>query len=141
MRLSQSFFLVSFCLCSAEVQAGGWADWWATPDQQGQRLFDQGDFAGAVEAFVIPGLRASAFYRAGDFETARRGRRVGQQPLRSLGHRQRPNGLSVYRHRQSGQGRRRSGGTERKPDERLGRNGRTADADTDPDLRNLKGPP
>lgn len=70
MRFSQSILLVCFCLVSMGAQAGGWADWWATPDQQGQRLFDQGKFAEAAETFVDPGLRASAFYRAGDFETA-----------------------------------------------------------------------
>jgi len=70
MRLSQSFLLAGFCLCSMGAQADGWADWWATPDQQGQRLFNKGDFAGAAETFENPELRASAFYRAGDFETA-----------------------------------------------------------------------
>jgi Ca-activated chloride channel family protein len=70
MRLSRLSLMVWFCLCSTGVQADGWADWWATPDQQGQRLFDQKDFAEAAETFVDPGLRASAYYRAGDFEMA-----------------------------------------------------------------------
>lgn len=70
MRLSRLSLLLWFCLCSTGVQAGGWADWWATPDQQGQRLFDQEEFAEAAETFGDPGLRASAYYRAGDFETA-----------------------------------------------------------------------
>ena len=70
MRLSRPMLLVCFCLCSMGAQAAGWVDWWATSDQQGQRLFDQGNFAEAAETFVDPGLRASAFYRAGDFENA-----------------------------------------------------------------------
>jgi Ca-activated chloride channel family protein len=70
MRFSRLSLLVWFGLCSTGVQAGGWADWWATPDQQGQRLFDQEEFAEAAETFGDPGLRASAYYRAGDFETA-----------------------------------------------------------------------
>jgi Ca-activated chloride channel family protein len=70
MRFSRLSLLVWFGLCSTAVQAGSWADWWATPDQQGQRLFDQEEFAEAAETFGDPGLRASAYYRAGDFETA-----------------------------------------------------------------------
>ncbi len=50
--------------------AGRWASWWLTADQQGQSLFDQGNFAAAAEAFEDPGHRAVAWFRAGDFEIA-----------------------------------------------------------------------
>ena len=47
-----------------------WADLWLTPDQQGQRLQRQGDFAQAAEAFQDPMRIGTAWYRAGEFEKA-----------------------------------------------------------------------
>jgi Ca-activated chloride channel family protein len=46
------------------------AGWWLTPDQQGQRLFEQGRFREAAEQFEDPAWRAAAYYRAGEFEKA-----------------------------------------------------------------------
>ncbi len=46
------------------------AGWWATPDQEAQRQFEQGDFAGAAEKFKNNAWRASAHYRANNFEDA-----------------------------------------------------------------------
>lgn len=43
------------------------ADWWATPDQQGQRHFDRGDFGAAAERFQDPMRRGTALFRAGRF--------------------------------------------------------------------------
>jgi Ca-activated chloride channel family protein len=61
-------------LLSATAEAGGWpadlAGWWITPDQQGQRLFEQERYAEAAEAFVDPTRKGVAFFRAGDFESA-----------------------------------------------------------------------
>ncbi|WP_188577649.1 hypothetical protein [Azorhizobium oxalatiphilum] len=48
----------------------GWQDLWASPDQRGRRLFDQGRFAEAAEAFRDPMWRGVAQMRAGDFKTA-----------------------------------------------------------------------
>lgn len=65
--------LLMLLLCflfSPASQAAGWSDWWLTPDQQGQRLFSQGDFAAAAETFEDAGRRGAAYYRAGDFENA-----------------------------------------------------------------------
>jgi Ca-activated chloride channel family protein len=42
----------------------------ATPDQQAQRRFDAGDFAGAAELFTTPDRRGAALYRAGEFKRA-----------------------------------------------------------------------
>ena len=62
--------LFACCLCSTAAQAGGWSDWWLTPDQQGQKLFKSSDFAAAAETFEDAGRRGVAYYRAGDFESA-----------------------------------------------------------------------
>ena len=50
--------------------ADGLADWWLTPDQQGQAAFDRGDYAAAAERFADPERRAASYFRAGDFENA-----------------------------------------------------------------------
>jgi len=56
------------------VQAFDWpadlAGWCLTPDQQGQRLFDQGRYLEAAEQFEDPARRGAAYYRGGDFERA-----------------------------------------------------------------------
>lgn len=44
--------------------------WWLTPDQQGQRLSEQGRHLEAAERFDDPGRRGAAYYRGGDFERA-----------------------------------------------------------------------
>lgn len=46
------------------------ADLWFTPDQQGQRLFQRGEFAEAAEVFRDPMWQGAAWFRAGDFEKA-----------------------------------------------------------------------
>jgi len=45
-------------------------DLWLTPDQQGRRAFEQGDFPGAAEKFADPDWRGAALYRAGRFQDA-----------------------------------------------------------------------
>jgi Ca-activated chloride channel family protein len=50
------------------IAAITWAGLWFTPDQQGQRAFDRGDFAAAAEAFQDPLRQGVAWYRAGEFE-------------------------------------------------------------------------
>ena len=65
-----SVVLLLLCLCSSGVQAASWENWWLLPDQQGQKLFDSGQFAAAAEIFEDPGRRGAAYYRAGDFENA-----------------------------------------------------------------------
>jgi Ca-activated chloride channel family protein len=46
------------------------ADWWSTPDQQGQSKFLEEDFSGAAAAFEDPAWRAAANYRAGNYAAA-----------------------------------------------------------------------
>ncbi|MEX1042297.1 MAG: tetratricopeptide repeat protein [Pirellulaceae bacterium] len=45
-----------------------WIGLWLTPDQQGQRFFQQGEFPEAAHAFEDPLWRGAAWYRAGEFE-------------------------------------------------------------------------
>jgi Ca-activated chloride channel family protein len=64
------FLAAALLFCPGQVFAGGWADWWMTPDQQGQRLFRQERYLEAAEAFETPEYKGVAFFRAGDFESA-----------------------------------------------------------------------
>ncbi|HEV7322864.1 MAG TPA: VWA domain-containing protein [Ensifer sp.] len=45
-------------------------DLWLTPDQQGRRAFEHGDFQGSAEKFADPAWRGVALYRAGQFQDA-----------------------------------------------------------------------
>ncbi len=47
-----------------------WSNLWRTPEQQGQRLFERGDFAAAAKFYRDPMHIGSALYRAGEFEAA-----------------------------------------------------------------------
>lgn len=61
--------LLSCLLFPLSVNAG-FADWWRTPDQQGQALMEEGRYLEAAEVFEDPFSRAAAYYRGGDFESA-----------------------------------------------------------------------
>jgi Ca-activated chloride channel family protein len=52
------------------VAAFTWVGLWFTQDQQGQRLFEQGEYAQAAETFRDPMWQGVAWYRAGDFKKA-----------------------------------------------------------------------
>lgn len=47
-----------------------WWSLWFTPDQQGQRLMDRGEFQAAAETFRDPMRQGVAWFRAGEFERA-----------------------------------------------------------------------
>jgi Ca-activated chloride channel family protein len=47
-----------------------WADLWFTPDQQGQRLMNQGQYQQAANKFTNPESIGAALFLAGDFEKA-----------------------------------------------------------------------
>ncbi len=47
-----------------------WAGLWLTPDQQGARHFERGEFNAAAQAFLDPMWQGAAWYRAGEFEKA-----------------------------------------------------------------------
>ena len=55
---------------SSSVLAFDWADLWFTPDQQGQRLIDAGEYLQAADRFTTPEAIGSALFLAGDFEKA-----------------------------------------------------------------------
>lgn len=57
-----------------------WAGLWLTPDQQGKRAFSRGDFMIAAEKFHDPQWRATALYRAGEFEKAAKAFALGNSP-------------------------------------------------------------
>lgn len=54
----------------ALIAAISWVGLWFTPDQQGQRLFLQGEFASAAATFHDPLWQGAAWYRQGDFAKA-----------------------------------------------------------------------
>ncbi len=47
-----------------------WADLWFTPDQQGQRLVNEGEYQQAAGKFTTPESIGAALFLAGDFEKA-----------------------------------------------------------------------
>ena len=55
---------------TSSVMAFDWADLWFTPDQQGQRLMDQGEYRQAAGKFTTPESIGAALFLAGDFEKA-----------------------------------------------------------------------
>ena len=52
------------------AMAFDWADLWFTPDQQGQRLMDKGEYQQAAGKFTSPERIGTALFMAGDFESA-----------------------------------------------------------------------
>ncbi len=63
--------LILILLCHSPAAAAlEWADLWLTPDQQGQRLMDQGKFEQAAGKFTSPERIGAALFRAGEFESA-----------------------------------------------------------------------
>ena len=52
------------------AQASGFLDLWLTPDQHGQKLFEQERYREAAESYEDPARRAAAYFRGGDFESA-----------------------------------------------------------------------
>jgi len=52
------------------IAAITWLGLWFTPDQQGQRLFQRGEYEAAAQAFRNPLWQGAAWYRDGEFEKA-----------------------------------------------------------------------
>lgn len=57
-------------LQASSALALDWAGLWLTPDQQGQRLLDRGEYQKAAEKFTTPERIGSALFLAGDFKSA-----------------------------------------------------------------------
>jgi Ca-activated chloride channel family protein len=62
--------VLAFISQSPSALALDWADLWFTPDQQGQRLMDRGEYQQAANKFTTPGNIGTALFLAGDFEKA-----------------------------------------------------------------------
>ncbi|MEM8730148.1 MAG: VWA domain-containing protein [Pseudomonadota bacterium] len=62
--------LLAISLVPHPAQAEGLADWFFTPDQQGQRAYTAKDYARAASLFQDPYRKAEAMVRAGQYETA-----------------------------------------------------------------------
>ncbi len=59
------------CASSTPSSSDTWfLDLWLTPDQQGRRLYERGEFALAATRFEDPSWRGVSFYRAGALEQA-----------------------------------------------------------------------
>jgi Ca-activated chloride channel family protein len=61
---------IAFILLAPSVMAFEWLDLWLTPDQQGQRLLEQGKYQQAADKFTSPDQIGTALFLAGDFENA-----------------------------------------------------------------------
>jgi Ca-activated chloride channel family protein len=70
LRASVTMLLLLLLPPGVQAGSGGRADLWFTPDQQGQRLFQRGEFAEAAEVFRDPMWQGAAWFRAGEFERA-----------------------------------------------------------------------
>ncbi|TRZ42007.1 VWA domain-containing protein [Robertkochia solimangrovi] len=63
------FPLMVLTSCSKERR---FADLWYTRDYQGQRMSDHGDYSNAAERYDEPMRKGVAYYKAGDYEAAKR---------------------------------------------------------------------
>lgn len=64
-----AMFLCSGC-ADPEGDGSWWLDLWLTPDQQGQRLFDAGEYKAAARRFDDPMWKGIAYYTAHDWKDA-----------------------------------------------------------------------
>jgi Ca-activated chloride channel family protein len=62
--------LTLFLVQAPAAMALDWADLWFTPDQQGQRLMNRGEYQQAADKFTTPDRIGAALFMAGDFQTA-----------------------------------------------------------------------
>lgn len=67
IRLSILLLLLSQVSPAAAFE---WANLWFTPDQQAQRLMDEGEYQQAASKFTTPERIGTALFMAGDFESA-----------------------------------------------------------------------
>ncbi|MDX2427158.1 MAG: tetratricopeptide repeat protein [Xanthomonadales bacterium] len=64
------YILILLLVQAPSASALEWADLWFTPEQQGQRLMDKGEYQQAAEKFTTPEQIGAALFMAGDFESA-----------------------------------------------------------------------
>lgn len=73
MRWAVAGLALLTLMMPGSVRAEGWADWFLTPDQQGQIAYNNKQFSRAGELFADPYRAAHAKYRAGEYEEAAEG--------------------------------------------------------------------
>lgn len=66
----KSFVTIVLLIFTSPAMAMEWIDLWLTPDQQGQRLMNQGQYQQAAGKFTTPEQIGAALFLAGDFESA-----------------------------------------------------------------------
>lgn len=72
-RKGALFALPLILMMPDQSHALSWKDLWQTPDQQGRQLLEQGDAEEAAEVFENTDWKASANFRAGNYEQAAEG--------------------------------------------------------------------
>jgi len=72
-RKGALFALPLFLVMPEQSQALTWKELWQTPDQQGQELLEQGNAKEAAKVFENPNWKASANFRAGNYDQAAEG--------------------------------------------------------------------
>ncbi|MBL4608745.1 MAG: VWA domain-containing protein, partial [Pseudomonadales bacterium] len=60
----------STSLLPSPAEAFEWQDLWETPNQQGQTLYQKGDYEHAAETFKSSDWKASSYYNQGEYEKA-----------------------------------------------------------------------
>ncbi|MCT8161385.1 vWA domain-containing protein [Pseudoruegeria sp. SHC-113] len=70
MRWAMIAGLAVTMLPAQQARADGLADWFLTPDQQGQIAFNRKDYARAAELFVDPDWQAYSLYKSGQYAEA-----------------------------------------------------------------------
>ncbi|SLN37624.1 Tetratricopeptide repeat protein [Pseudoruegeria aquimaris] len=70
MRWAMIAALAFMVLPAAPARADGLADWFLTPDQQGQIAFNRKDYARAAELFTDPEWQAYSLYKSGQYAEA-----------------------------------------------------------------------
>ncbi len=68
--LARLVFAILCLLIAPSAMAFEWLDLWFTPEQQGQRLMDQGEYQEAAAKFTSAEQIGAALFLAGDFENA-----------------------------------------------------------------------
>lgn len=69
--MSMKLLIIMVIILQApSAMALDWADLWFTPEQQGQRLLNQGEYQQAAEKFTTTESIGAALFLAGDFEKA-----------------------------------------------------------------------
>jgi len=67
LRLLTALLLLAYLPCASALE---WVDLWLTPDQQGQRLLEDGEYLQAAARFTSPERIGTALFLAGDFKQA-----------------------------------------------------------------------